>query len=162
MLDDGAARVREVLAEVRHLRYVDRREEADDDDEDEQGEEGERDVVAAQPAAREHPWAAALDPCSSLLRRQLGGGVESELLLAGGRHGGCVAGSSGGARRRTVHRRAASSSYFMHIWARSSLLSSKMSHETSIFEEKNDVRMPLRYGASVAFCTIRVLSRFAH
>jgi hypothetical protein len=44
-----------------------------------------------------------------------------------------------------------STGYFMQNWARSSLLSSKMSQERFIFELKNDVRMPLRYGASVAF-----------
>ena len=49
----------------------------------------------------------------------------------------------------------------MQNWATSSWLSSKMSHAVFIFDEKNDVRMPFRYGA-VAALSLNCLSSFAH
>ena len=49
----------------------------------------------------------------------------------------------------------------MQNWARSSWLSVNTSQETSIFDEKNDVRMPFRYG-TVAASSLYCLSIFAH
>src|SRR5215468_9658683 len=51
--------------------------------------------------------------------------------------------------------------YLRHISAGSSNTSVKTSQFGSVFDEKNDVMTPFRNGASVAYLTIIVLSRFA-